>query len=199
MGLTIHYSGGKADSQKKIDELLSRLSDIAKIAKWDYWLENEKKDNVQGRNKNDSENGKSVNYKSFCANIDEGCETFEIGFNYDTLECANYYRYKSMDYTQKSGFSCKTQYSKDFVTTHHTICQLLEMIKTEYIKDLSVSDEGGYFGNWDKEALGTEIKEWDKMIKGVGKMLGAVIEKANEGKPENEKITMETASKITKD
>ncbi len=147
MGLTIHHGKGKAESREKIDELFKSLTNIAKIAKWEYWTDK----------KDEDWRGEKMNYYAFLTNIDEGCETFEIAFNLDTLEL-------------QRGF-CKTQYSKDFIKTHHTVCQLLQMIKDDYIKDIEVSDEGDYFGNWDKTKLGAEGKKWDKMIEDVGNLL----------------------------
>ena len=48
--------------------------------------------------------------------------------------------------------------------THHIVCVLLDTIEKNYVKDMEVHDEGGYYGVWDKKALGEEIKEWDGMI-----------------------------------
>ena len=209
MGLTIHYSGGQALSRAKIDELINSLCRIAKGQKWQYWtVEKTYEDIYQTRfekGKNNStgrivservKDEPEVVYKAFFANIDEGCETFEIGFNYRTLECAYYYRYPHMKHTEKTGFFCKTQYSKDFIGTHHTICMLLDHIKTYYVPDLEVHDEGGYFGKWDKKALGAEIKEWNAMIRGVGEQLKEAIEQHNQGKDEKDKVTMKSAVEL---
>ena len=205
MGLTIHYSGGQAESPAKIAELITSLCRIARNQKWKYWTEKKTYKDIYRTTYEKPQNGmgrivsqpvkdeKEVVYKAFFANIDEGCETFEIGFNLQTLECAYYYRYPHMKHTEKSGFFCKTQYSKDFINTHHTICLLLDHIKTYYVPDLKVHDEGEYFGKWDRKALGAEIKEWDKMIKDVGEMLTQVVKKHNQGKDEKDKITMKSA------
>lgn len=146
MGLTIHYGGGKAASREKIKECLDALEEVAKVSKWEHWRSADKKHDYMTGNEIE-------NYEEVGMNIDPGCESFVVGFNKDTLACVHHF--------------CKTQYSDDFIGTHHKICKLLELIKTTWVNDLEVHDEGNYYGHWDKEELSKEVQKWHAMIMSV--------------------------------
>ena len=207
MGLTIYYAGGRANSRKEIDELFDYLCRIASKQGWDYEIKTRLfKGNITGYVL-DSKNGecreksiakdRTVFYKVFYANIDEGCETFRIGFDYESLDCAQFYQLSDMDRKiQKGGFFCKTQYSQHFLDTHHAICIILDYIKSHHVAGLEVVDEGGYYGNWDKEALEIEYEKWSDLMDCFGDGLEGAVEELNKGRKVKDTISFKRAAKI---
>jgi hypothetical protein len=175
MGLTVHYSKGKVQDRSNLDACINFLKDVARrlpcryemvdatlSAHLDDWL-----------SPNNPKNGQliTVRQKGIILFLDEGVEPLPIIFDYSTLEFCNYFISVKDGMLNKTGFFCKTQYAKNFLRTHHTICKLLAILKTKYLPQLHVVDEGEYFGNWDMQKLAGTIERWNGLISNFGEIL----------------------------
>ena len=167
MGLTIHYSGGRAKSPAEMEQCLEFLKDTAKRLPCRHVLIDETFTGILDdfRHKKNPKHGKrvTVKQKGIMLFLDDGSEPLAFTFDADTLEFCNYLLCKDGS-VLKGGVFCKTQFAKNFMRTHHTACKLLEAIKKEYVTGLRVSDEGEYFGNWNKNKLAKTIKKWNGMM-----------------------------------
>ena len=155
MGLTIHYSGKIKPA--RIDECLNALESIAKKNHWQYERHDDKPATKYERQ---GKTGQFIPVEHLCKTIslilDPGCEWLTFDFDKKTGKLQNF---------------CKTQYSENFIATHHLVCKILEMVRDKFVPNLDVSDEGDYFGIWDREKLGATIEEWDKMVMGISRAL----------------------------
>lgn len=171
MGLTIHYGGGNI-GKKSINEVLDRLENIAKFAGWEVRRHAE----VMAGTVKDFMTGEIIEkkalfgYRGIIINL-PGCESFELAFNARTGDVAKYYKDKPGVLLHSKNFFCKTQFANNFAESHHAICLMLDMVKTEYVPGLEVSDEGGYFGTWDPATLEINKAEFDRIIDQVGAAL----------------------------
>jgi len=151
MGITIHYEG-KVKEKKNISTIIEFLIEVSKTKKWEYWLT------------------KYDNYIKWSANIDNGCETFSLGFDEKTGELRNIEKTEDGEiWWDHKSFFCKTQYSKDFEGTHKTICGILKSLE-RFMSDYRVHDEASYYDN-PKKDLKEELDRWNDMINGFGKQL----------------------------
>ncbi len=175
MGLTIHYSNGKAQNREKVDACIEFLKDTAKRLPCEFERINQKLTGIleDWINPKNPKNGKpvSVIYKGIVLFLDEGSESLCFAFDYDTLEFCSYFVSPQDKRLVKTNFFCKTQYAKNFLQTHHTACKLLEFVKNNYVRGLRVSDEGEYFDKWNKRHLQKIYKEWSGLISSFGKAL----------------------------
>jgi hypothetical protein len=173
MGLTVHYSGGRAASRDKIDECIAFLANVAQKLPCQYQIVDEKLTGIldDWSNPKSKQNGKpvSIEYKGISLFLDQGSEPLCFGFDYNTLEFCSYFTYRADGRLGKGGFFCKTQYAQNFLQTHHLTCKLLQRIQEKYVSDLKVSDDGEYFGNWDQDKLKVTFEEWSGIISAFGK------------------------------
>jgi hypothetical protein len=178
MGLTIHYSGGRAKSKEKIDECVAFLEDVAQKLPCQYQIVDERLTGIleDWSSPKSKQNGKpvSIQYKAVTLYLDEGSEPLCFGFDYNTLEFCSYFTYPADRRIGKGGFFCKTQYAKNFLQTHHLTCKLLQHVKDNYVRGLRVNDDGKYFGNWNQDQLKQTYKEWSGLISSVGRALDAL-------------------------
>ena len=180
MGLTIHYSGGKAKNRTTIDGCLEFLKDMAirlpcKYLLIDETLTGELDDYSRPKSPN---NGKRVivKQKGIMLFLDQGSEPLTFNFDTDSLEFCHYFLCKDGTIF-KGGLFCKTQYAKNFMRTHHVACKLLEIVKKKYVTGLRVSDEGEYYGNWNKNKLAKTIEKWNGMIANFGAAMDKLSKK----------------------
>ncbi|HYV33300.1 MAG TPA: hypothetical protein VE973_00425, partial [Candidatus Limnocylindria bacterium] len=168
MGLTVHYSEGKAGDHSKIDDCVNFVREVAQRLPCRYEMVDAK---LGGKlddwlNPGNQMNGQlvTVRQKGIILFLDEGAEPLAIIFDYDTLEFCNYFISVKDGTLNKTGFFCKTQYAKNFLSTHHTVCKLLAILKTKYLPQLHVVDDGKYFGVWDMQRLVGTIERWDGIM-----------------------------------
>ena len=156
MGITIHYKGRINDpvlpvrntQTGNIDRLIDEISDICSDMKWKY--------TVIKKDENDIDHpprllvGQAV--KGIVFSIHEGCEP--VGFIFDKK---GYLRspisipfYEENDKHQLV-VSVKTQFSSPDI--HIVLIKLLRYIKSKYIENLEVIDEGEYWETSNKERL----------------------------------------------
>jgi hypothetical protein len=198
MGLTVHYSGGKAKSQAKIDDCLGFVQNVAEKLPCRFDIINQ----VLTGNLDDWQHPKNpqtgqlikVHLKGILLWLDEGCEPLNFSFNYDSLEFCNYFKSSKNNVVNKAGFFCKTQFSKNFLLTHHIVCKLLEVIKENYVRGIKVNDDAQYFGNWDKEKLKNSYEEWTGLISSFGKALDTL-----DANVDIEQSILQAAQKVQKD
>lgn len=204
MGLTIHYSNGKAKSLEKVNECLAFVEQVAKSIPCEYTVIDEQLTGIliDIPNKKNPQNGKNVTVrqKGIVVILDKGSEPFWCIFNTDTLEFCRHEQYPhDKKHVHKWGFFTKTQYAKNFLFAHTTICRLLETIKKQYVTGLKVEDEGEYFGKWDNAHLQKVYEEYSGLISSFGKALDKLkitpgdnieksIKKATEGVHRDEKL-----------
>ncbi len=180
MGLTVHYSGGRAKSPEAMADCLEFLKDTAKRLPCKFVLIDEKFSGTLDdyrRPKNPNQ-GKlvTVKLKGIMLFLDEGSEPLTFTFDPDTLEFCHYLLCKDGTILKGGGF-CKTQFAKNFMRTHHTVCKLLEIVKKKYVTGLRVSDDGEYYGNWDKKKLVKTIERWNGVMATFGEAMDRLSKK----------------------
>jgi hypothetical protein len=140
MGITIHYKG-RINDPVNIDSLIDEISDICEDMKWEYTII--EKDN------NDIDHPP---VKGIVFTIHEGCEP--VGFIFDKKGCLrspiSIPFYEENDKHQLV-VSVKTQFSSPDI--HIVLIKLLRYIKSKYIENLEVTDEGEYWETSNKERL----------------------------------------------
>jgi hypothetical protein len=140
MGITIHYKG-RINDPVNIDSLIDEISDICEDMKWEYTII--EKDN------NDIDHPP---VKGIVFTIHEECEP--VGFIFDKKGCLrspiSIPFYEENDKHQLV-VSVKTQFSSPDI--HIVLIKLLRYIKSKYIKNLEVTDEGEYWETSNKERL----------------------------------------------
>ncbi len=172
MGLTIHYSQGKAKNRLKIDNCIAFLEDVARRLPCENNLIDE---TLTGLLDNSVV---TVHQKGVILFLDEGSEPLTFVFDYDSLEFCQYFNFGNDGTIDKSGFFCKTQYAKNFLRTHHTACKLLETIKREYVRGLRVVDDAEYFGDWNKIKLEKTFERWNNIIVNFAETLNQLTEES---------------------
>ncbi|MCG2716110.1 MAG: hypothetical protein L6422_07475 [Candidatus Marinimicrobia bacterium] len=147
MGISVHYKGRINDPVREgnlrlnIDRLIDEISDICGDMKWEY--------TVIQKEENDIDHPP---IQGIVFSIHEGCEI--VGFIFDKK---GYLRspisipfYEENDNHQLV-VSVKTQFSSPDI--HIVLIKLLRYIKSKYIENLEVTDEGEFWETSNKERL----------------------------------------------
>ena len=119
MGLTVHYSGGKAKSQNKIKECINFLKDTAERLPCQYLLVDEALTGTldDWRHPKNPNSGKlvTIHQKGIMIFLDEGSEPLTFTFDNNTLEfCNHFFSYKSnilneLPRRKQRGINCREQ------------------------------------------------------------------------------------------
>jgi len=168
MGVSINYRG-KIDDLSEVDHLSGELQDFAGILKWDHqlWSEDWTQSNTASISKEAGKvliNG-HMPIRGITLYPHEKCEPLSITFSKEgyltssiTMVLAAENRVKPEEFWQ----TVKTQFAP--IDTHIVIIKLLRFIKSRYISNLEVVDEGCY---WQSDDIG----ELEKRLNAVAKAI----------------------------
>ncbi|MCK4446815.1 MAG: hypothetical protein KAW56_07015 [Candidatus Marinimicrobia bacterium] len=147
MGITVHYKG-RINDPVNIDRLIDEINDICEDMKWEYTII-QKEENDIGHPPRLLV-GQAI--KGIVFTIHEKCDM--VGFIFDKK---GYLRSPiSIPYFEENDddqlvVSVKTQYSSPDI--HIVLIKLLRYIKSKYIENLEVTDEGEFWETSNKERL----------------------------------------------
>lgn len=156
MGLCIHYSG-RLDEVDMIRQLMDELEDIAKAMRWQFT----RLDKGEG----------NPHFNGIILNPQGGCESLCFIFDREgRLRCLADLITDSVEFTKYSGYcSTKTQYAP--IETHMWIVGLLRYLKTHYLSNLDVTDEGLFWETGDAQKLAQKMSFLQGVIDAFGNAL----------------------------
>jgi hypothetical protein len=187
MGITIHYRGALRDPHQ-----LPELIDTAKlfcdahgwkfvdvddrvIGKADrYTFVKQKNDDLPGTDGTDVFTETTIvpvddHIRGIIINPPGKCEPVWLTFN----EAGQMQFYWGLDtpgrYWEQTYFSTKTQYAS--LDTHVAVCELLRIVKTRFMPELKVTDEGEYFETEDFARLKENMEHLAALMDAFGKAL----------------------------
>ncbi len=140
MGVTVHYKG-RINDPVNIDSLIDEIGDICRDMRWEYTIIEKEENDID-----------HPPIQGIVFTIHEECEI--VGFIFDkkghlrspiSIPC-----YEENDNHQLV-VSIKTQFSSPDI--HIVLIKLLRYIKSKYIENLEVTDEGEYWETSNKARL----------------------------------------------
>ncbi len=169
MGITIHY-GGKLNSINQLEDFRYEIKDIAKDMGWQYnLLDND----INEPNTSRFENGTIVGHiplRGIALEIHEDVEPLSFYFDKDgTIQNILSVVFRDDDQLNVSSDFVKTQFAP--VAVHITIIKLLRYIKSKYIFNLNVTDEGEYWETNDSIKLQEKFNFLSDKINEIGDLL----------------------------
>ena len=172
MGITIHYKG-KLNSSDLIEPFCNEIEDIAKDMDWKYSiLEND----LYKPNSSRIDNGNIIGHiplKGISLSIHKDAESLSFYFDKDgNLRNLFSMTFLSEDELSESSDFVKTQFAP--IQIHITIIKLLKYIKSKYINNLEVIDEGDYWISQDEELLKKKFDFLNEKINEVGNLLNNI-------------------------
>jgi len=155
MGITISYRG-KIDNTDDIDKLTDELTDISKELKWEYERIDDREQNVKG----------------IIIKPHQKSEPLSILFNKDS-ELINWgeLSFHEANSGEKHFAFIKTQYAP--LEIHIAVIKLLKYLKSRYISNLEVFDEGDYWDTMDEKVLKDKMDFLASRIAMMGDILDA--------------------------
>ncbi len=157
MGITIHYRG-KIDSITDVAHLSAEIKEYAEILEWDsrQWKENWHLPNSAALEKGSDGLALSghVPIRGISLFPDPNCEPLFLTFckNGMLASSMNMVMMADKDIDSESMWlSTKTQFASADI--HMAIIKLLRFVKSKYISNLEVFDDGGYWESGDVEEL----------------------------------------------
>jgi len=147
MGITIHYQGSINDVSL-IDTVTNELQDITEELNWSDILIDDDKLNIKGILILPPKDCEPL---SFLFDKSTGVLKHCIILSFDDMG-EDHYRYNHV----------KTQFAP--IQVHITIIKLLKYLKSKYINNISVTDEGDYWETEDAELLQSKFDFLDEMI-----------------------------------
>ena len=157
MGITIHYRGS-INSLSLIEKLQDELVDICQSMSWDYHVWNKDLNKPFDAKFVHSESGAEIKghipLRGITIQTDPQNESLKLLFNRNREMSDFVTEIMKHEGTLDKKFNwlfVKTQFGA--VDAHIAIIKLLKYLKQNYISDLEVNDEGGYWETGDKEAL----------------------------------------------
>jgi len=181
MGITIHYRG-KIDRIEDVAQLSGELKEFAEILGWDsrQWTENWHLPNSAALEK--SRDGLSLSghipIRGISLFPDPNCEPLFLTF------CKNGSLASSMNMVVMADekmdseglwLSTKTQFASTNI--HIAIVKLLRFVKTKYISNLEVHDDGGYWETGDVAKLEDLFQKIGAAIESFPDMLNLIPKK----------------------
>lgn len=158
MGITIHYKG-KIDDYAMIDNLILEISDICNDMGWNKTIIEKKENDID-----------HPPIKGIIFTIHQGCELVAIIFDEKGfLRSPISIEYYDENDKYQLIVSVKTQYSSPDI--HVVLIKLLKYIKSKYINNLEVTDEGEYWKTSDMKRLKYLFDYIMKKINLVGDIL----------------------------
>lgn len=172
MGITIHYKG-KLNNLDLIEPLCNEIEDIAKDMEWKYsLLEND----LHNPNTSQIDNGKIIGHiplKGISLSIHKDAESLSFYFDKDgNIRNILSMAFLSDDELSESSDYVKTQFAP--IQIHITIIKLLKYIKSKYINNLEVIDEGNYWKSQNEKLLQEKFNFLDEKIDEVGNLLSNI-------------------------
>lgn len=164
MGISIHYRGS-IDSTADVSRLSNEIEEFAAILDWDIrrWEENWHLPNSAAlKKKGDGlELTGHIPIRGVSVIPHPDCEPLYLTFRKDGLLASSIHMVMMADEEIDSDdmwLSTKTQYSS--ADTHAALIKLLKFVKSKYISNLEVHDDGGY---WDEETMYRLEERFNKM------------------------------------
>lgn len=181
MGLTIHYSGRIADTQK-LPQLIEELEEISKVHGWDYHVFEREFPDMDSKSIR-LDNSLTVDDEAFDGNlygiwfVPLNCDPVSITFLSNgrlsgpmQLQCWG----KSTDEKEKEMLYTtftKTQYAG--VEVHKMVIGVFRYLNNRFITDLKIYDEGEYWETNDDALLVENFRRNTELINGF---VGALSE-----------------------
>lgn len=163
MGITIHYQG-KINELSLIDIVTEELKDITNELEWEYRFIDDDKLKIKGIYINPPKNCEAL---TFLFDKNTGVLKDRIILAFDDMG-DDHYKYNHT----------KTQYAP--IQVHITIIKLLRYLKSKYIFDLFVTDEGEYWDTGDANLLQSKFDFLNEMIDIVAGSLSKIENIPNE-------------------
>ena len=164
MGLSFHYSG-KFATNASLPDLIGEVKDIVAIHQWEYHIfEEQFPPESPGKEKHDQK------IYGICFSPPE-CEPVWLCFlsngRMSSPTNLEYFGGSSDAEARKHLYtlSVKTQFAG--VDVHIKIIKLLKYLKTKYLVDLQVSDEGQYWETGDEHLLKQIFERYDQAMRAV--------------------------------
>ncbi len=172
MGITIHYNG-KLNSTNLIEPFISEIEDIAKDMNWKYnILENDLHEPNTSRLDGGEITG-HIPLKGISLSIHKDAESLSFYFDKDgNIRNLVSMAFLSKDELSESSDFVKTQFAP--IQIHITIIKILNYIKSKYINNLEVIDDGDYWIAQDEELLKKKFDFLNDKINEVGNLLSNI-------------------------
>jgi hypothetical protein len=153
MGVTIHFKG-KIDEAELIGNFVNEMKAICHEINWEYTLID------------------NATFNGIVIKPHEKSESLPLFFN-DEGKLQNLMNLVFDSMNDEASFmgSIKTQYAP--IEVHISIVKLLKYIKSKYISNLEVFDEGSYWETSDKKILKVKLDFIASKIEMVGDILNA--------------------------
>ena len=172
MGITIHYKG-RLNNLDLIEPFCNEIEDIAKDMDWKYnLLEND----LQKPNLSRIENGEIIGHiplKGISLSLHKDAETLSFYFDKEgnIRNIVSMAILSEVEINESTDY-IKTQYAP--IQIHITIIKLLKYIKSKYINNLQVIDEGEYWVSENEELLKKKFDFLNENINEVGNLLNNI-------------------------
>ncbi|MFP4416551.1 MAG: hypothetical protein ACOC41_05245 [Chitinivibrionales bacterium] len=147
MGITIHYRGTLSDLSQ-LSSLTTELQDIAQSMQW-QWSTEKSSDGFASL-------ARDFNISGISLMPHTHCEPLFFFSNQDGELVDPRILALNPGKTHHSWISIKTQFAPP--QTHMWICGLLRYLKKNYLPDLEVVDEGGYWDTQKQEVLDSRLQ-----------------------------------------
>lgn len=180
MGITIHFKGLLTDLNE-VYNLIAEVRDICEIMKWEYRVINEDWQIAAKPSIKKKDNGLCIEGHLGLKGIsfDPHADSESVQLYFDSFGNLTSLFLRAMQLQDGTiGINenwnwVKTQFAP--IHTHVVIIKLLRHLKTKYIHNLEVSDEGGYWDSGDME----QLVSCRNFIFGAMKMLEEGLEKSS--------------------
>lgn len=175
MGITIHYRG-KIDRVEDVARLSAEIKEFAEILEWDsrQWKENWHLPNSAALEK--SKDGLALSghipIRGISLFPDPNCEPLFLTFRKDGLLASSMNMVMIADKDIDSEglwLSTKTQFASSDI--HIAIIKLLRFVKTKYVSNLEVNDDGGY---WERDDTADLEKRFHHIGAAIESLPGAL-------------------------
>lgn len=159
MGVSIHYKG-IIDNADKIGSFMSEIEDISKEMGWEYTLIDDKEKQLEGIITKPHDESESM-----ALLFDPQGKLHSLS---DLIfdDFAEEFQGEAFDYA-----SLKTQYAP--LDTHIAVVKLLRYVKSKYIGNLEVIDEGDYWDTMDEGILKEKMDFLASKIELIGDILNS--------------------------
>lgn len=175
MGVTIHYRGS-LNQKTQIHHFIEEVQDICESMDWDYNIMDEDWDKtpkveIADRDEKSIQLGGHASLKGIIFKPNEECERVVLTFNREgTLN--SIINIAMGHEAEEDGFPwvfTKTQFAG--VEAHISIIKLLKYLKSKYISNLEVIDEGNYWDTGDSSQVSSRIQVINNAMDAIEKGL----------------------------
>lgn len=190
MGITIHYRG-KIDRIKDVAQLSGEIKEFAEILEWDsrQWKENWHLPNSAALEKREDGLALSghIPIRGISLFPDPNCEPLFLTFRKDgTLASTMNMVLMADEDIDSEGMwlSTKTQFAS--IEIHMAIIKLLRYVKTKYVSNLEVHDDGRYWETDDVAKLEDRFQRMEAAIYSIPDTLNLIPKKELKNKSPEE-------------